>query len=77
MHEGWIQFGEPGAPTRPALGPEHRLEPQAGHLVLFPSYMWHGALPFSGTETRLTFAFDAVPACERGRPSRLAARARA
>jgi tetratricopeptide (TPR) repeat protein len=60
--EGWIQFGEPGCPTRPALGPEHKVRPEPGGLVLFPSYMWHGTRPFGGTETRLTFAFDVVPA---------------
>ncbi len=30
-------------------------------LVLFPSYFWHGTVPFSSTQTRLTVAFDAVP----------------
>ncbi len=59
--EGWIQFGEPGCPTRPALGPEHSVRPEPGRLVLFPSYMWHGTRPFGGTQTRLTFAFDVVP----------------
>ncbi len=60
--EGWIQFGEPGCPTRPVLGPEHKVKPEPGRLVLFPAYMWHGTRPFGGTRTRLTFAFDAVPA---------------
>lgn len=60
--EGWIQFGEPGCPTQPALGPEHSVRPEPGKLVLFPSYMWHGTRPFSGGEPRLTFAFDVVPA---------------
>ena len=59
---GWIQFGEPGLPTRPVLGPEHWVRPEPGRLVLFPSYMWHGTRPFGGTRTRLTFAFDVVPA---------------
>jgi tetratricopeptide (TPR) repeat protein len=60
--EGWIQFGEPGLPTRPLLPAEHKLKPEPGRLVLFPSYMWHGTRPFSGTQTRLTFAFDVMPA---------------
>ncbi|MGZ5984469.1 MAG: 2OG-Fe(II) oxygenase family protein [Caulobacteraceae bacterium] len=60
--EGWIQFGEPGCPTRPALGPEHKVRPEPGRLVLFPSYMWHGTRSFGGTRARLTFAFDVVPA---------------
>ncbi len=60
--EGWLQFGEPGVPTRPSLPPEHKVRPEPGRLVLFPSYMWHGTRPFGGTERRLTFAFDVVPA---------------
>jgi tetratricopeptide (TPR) repeat protein len=59
--EGWIKFGQPGAPTKPALEAEHYVEPQPGRLVLFPSYMWHGTVPFGGDETRLTMAFDVVP----------------
>jgi tetratricopeptide (TPR) repeat protein len=59
--EGWIQFGRPGLKTIPALGPEHFIEPRPGLLALFPSYMWHGTVPFSGDKPRLTFAFDLVP----------------
>jgi tetratricopeptide (TPR) repeat protein len=59
--EGWIRFGKPGSQTAPELEPEHYVEPKPGMLVLFPSYMWHGTVPFSGDQTRLTFAFDLVP----------------
>jgi tetratricopeptide (TPR) repeat protein len=56
---GWLKFGEPNrAPA--ACGPEKFVEPQAGLLVLFPSYMWHGTVPFEGSE-RLSLAFDVVP----------------
>lgn len=61
-HEGWIKFGEPGVPTEPKLDPEHFVKPEPGRLVLFPSYMWHGTVPFSGDQNRLTIAFDVVPA---------------
>jgi tetratricopeptide (TPR) repeat protein len=60
--EGWLKFGEPGIATQPALGPEHFVRPEPGKLVLFPSYMWHGTVPFSGDEDRLTVAFDVIPA---------------
>jgi tetratricopeptide (TPR) repeat protein len=60
--EGWIKFGEPGLNTTPALPPEHFVQPKPGLLVLFPSYMWHGTVPFTGEKSRLTFAFDLVPA---------------
>ncbi len=59
--EGWLKFGEPGLPTDPPLGPEHFVKPRAGDLVLFPSYMWHGTVPFGGDEPRLTVAFDVLP----------------
>lgn len=61
-HEGWIKFGEPGVPTSPGLEPEYFVKPEPGRLVLFPSYMWHGTVPFSGDQNRLTIAFDVVPA---------------
>ncbi|MDP3736859.1 MAG: putative 2OG-Fe(II) oxygenase, partial [Hyphomonadaceae bacterium] len=60
--EGWIKFGQPGVKTTPPLEPEHFVEPKPGLLVLFPSYMWHGTVPFTGDKPRLTFAFDLVPA---------------
>ena len=60
-HEGWLKFGEPGVVTNPPLGPEHFVKPKAGDLVLFPSYMWHGTVPFGGDEPRLTVAFDVLP----------------
>lgn len=59
--EGWIKFGEPGVPTLPPCEPEYFVKPEPGTLVLFPSYMWHGTVPFSGDQTRLTIAFDVVP----------------
>lgn len=58
--EGWLRFGAP--PGRADLPPEYYVQPQAGTLVLFPSYMWHGTEPFGGEATRLTLAFDIVPA---------------
>ncbi|HEU4856230.1 MAG TPA: tetratricopeptide repeat protein [Rhodanobacteraceae bacterium] len=61
--EGWLKFGEPAFPTRPRLAPEYVLQPTPGLLALFPSYMWHGTVPFAGSEadSRLTIAFDVVP----------------
>ena len=62
-HEGWIKFGESGIATQPPLEAEHFVKPEPGLLVLFPSWMWHGTVPFSGGEQdrRLTIAFDVVP----------------
>lgn len=60
---GWLKFGEPAFPTAPRLKPENFVRPSPGLLVLFPSYMWHGTVPFSGAPEirRLTIAFDVVP----------------
>jgi tetratricopeptide (TPR) repeat protein len=58
--EGWLKFGEPGI-RLPGCPAERFVEPQCGLLVLFPSYFWHGTVPFS-EGGRLTAAFDLVPA---------------
>ena len=58
--QGWIKFGEPDI-SGLNLGAEKYVEPKSGRLVLFPSYMWHGTIPFSGNQTRLTLPFDVVP----------------
>ena len=60
--QGWLKFGEPELPTTPKLEAEYFIKPTPGTLVLFPSYMWHGTVPFGGAEPRLTAAFDALPA---------------
>jgi tetratricopeptide (TPR) repeat protein len=62
--QGWIKFGEPGIPTRPKLEAEHYVKPDPGRFVLFPSYMWHGTLPFTGEGTRLIMSVDLAPASD-------------
>ena len=59
--EGTLSFGKPGLLTMPALEAEYSVRPTAGMLVLFPSYFWHGTVPFQSPQPRLTVAFDAVP----------------
>jgi Flp pilus assembly protein TadD len=56
---GWLKFGEPSRPPA-QCGPEKWVEPQVGKLVLFPSYFWHGTVPYEGNE-RLSTAFDVIP----------------
>jgi Flp pilus assembly protein TadD len=60
LKSGWLKFGEPRSAI-PGAHAEHVIEPRAGRLVLFPSYMWHGTNPIHGTQPRLTVAFDVVP----------------
>lgn len=67
--EGWLAMGV--LPNELGGGQIHRrYEPAAGRMILFPSYVWHGTLPFSGDQPRLSIAFDCVPAGV-GRPHRL------
>ncbi len=58
---GHIQFGVPPIETGLALPPQRTVEPRIGELLLFPSYMWHGTVPFTATRPRVTVAFDLVP----------------
>ncbi|WP_430419207.1 putative 2OG-Fe(II) oxygenase [Phenylobacterium sp.] len=60
--QGWIRFGQPPFVTDPPQPADHVVRPKPGRLVLFPSYMWHGTVPFATDERRMTIAFDAVPA---------------
>jgi hypothetical protein len=59
--EGILSFGAPGMVTTPSLDAELSVHPEVGQLVLFPSYFWHGTLPFHSEQPRLTVAFDVVP----------------
>lgn len=58
---GWIKFGEPGVATAAPMAAERFVQPRPGRLVLFPSYMWHGTVPYATAAERMTVAFDAVP----------------
>lgn len=57
---GWFTLGQPQEQLGIPLEAWRKIEPQRGHLVLFPSWMWHGTVPFSEGE-RLTVAFDVRP----------------
>lgn len=59
---GWLKLGESnlglGGDDRPA----RYVQPIPGRLVLFPSYVYHGTVPFQDEAPRTTIAFDVVPA---------------
>ena len=59
--EGHIQFGAPLSELGLDLAPRRTVRPEVGTLVLFPSYMWHGTVPFESEQSRITVAFDLVP----------------
>lgn len=60
-HGGGIKFGEPDIDIGEAGTARRQIQPTAGRLVLFPSYMWHGTVPFNSDEPRMTAPFDVVP----------------
>jgi tetratricopeptide (TPR) repeat protein len=59
---GWLTFGVPNLGPETNLPALHAVQPRPGRLVLFPSYFWHGTVPFQDETPRITIAFDLVPA---------------
>ncbi len=62
-HDGWIEFGQPGPEYHFSAKPTLRLvKPEPGLMVMFPSYLFHRTVPFESEETRISIAFDVMPA---------------
>lgn len=59
--DGALVFGAPSSVFGLDLSPRRIERPEVGRLVIFPSYFWHGTLPFNSDSPRLTVAFDMVP----------------
>jgi tetratricopeptide (TPR) repeat protein len=59
--QGWLKFGEPAFDAVLKQPVRRTIQPVPGRLVLFPSYMWHGTIPFHDETARTTIAFDVVP----------------
>lgn len=59
---GALQLGQPPLELGLGLAPRRIIQPRVGHVALFPSYLWHGTVPFDDAEPRLTVAFDMLPA---------------
>lgn len=59
--EGWLEFGQapPEFHVKKSF-PTRRIQPEEGLVVLFPSYLYHGTIPFSSDEARISIAMDAV-----------------
>ena len=58
---GWFTFGQSNMALGASDVVERYVKPQPGKLVLFPSYVWHGTVPFTRSAERMTVAFDAAP----------------
>jgi hypothetical protein len=59
---GWLSIGQPPRELGLDLEPVARIRPEQGKLVLFPSMMWHGSVPFRSGE-RLTVVSDFYCKC--------------
>lgn len=60
--DGWIEFGRAPAHFHCASEPVVKLiQPEEGLMLLFPSYFYHGTVPLSGDEQRISIAFDILP----------------
>jgi uncharacterized protein (TIGR02466 family) len=59
--QGWITFGQSNLQLGEHDQVAHAVRPEEGLLVLFPSYMFHGTVPFESAQARTTIAFDVVP----------------
>jgi uncharacterized protein (TIGR02466 family) len=58
---GGLKFGEPDIDLGEHGQAQRQIQPAVGRLVLFPSYMWHGTVPFDSDRARTTVAFDVLP----------------
>jgi hypothetical protein len=58
---GALHLGAPPPELGLDLAPLAMIPPRAGHMVVFPSILWHGTVPIAAGE-RLNIAFDVGPA---------------
>ena len=60
---GWIVLGSPPDHFHNRVVPEIRaVKPEPGKMLLFPSYYYHHTIPYESDETRISIAFDLIPA---------------
>ena len=60
--EGWLEFGRPTSHLNVSGGFDVRqYQPAYGQMFLFPSYYYHGTVPFRSDERRVCVAFDVEP----------------
>ena len=59
-HAGWIEFNRAGY-NLPHFAGEKGIElikPKAGMFIFFPSYVWHGTIPYTHKHNRISISFD-------------------
>lgn len=61
-HAGWLEFGRPDYSLPQNFSPKVTVrKPEEGTALFFPSYFFHGTIPFTGSEERIGIAFDVYP----------------
>lgn len=58
---GWIKFGESSLGLGERESIDRIICPKPGKHVLFPSYLWHGTVPFESDDYRITIPNDIRP----------------
>ncbi len=60
---GWLEFGRPTAELSLPIPPRvQQVAPKEGRLYLFPSYFYHGTIPFTANRPRICISFDVCAA---------------
>jgi len=60
-HAGWLELGRAPETLRSTAKPEIRhVRPEEGSVVLFPSYYYHGTIPFKSKKHRFSLGLDAI-----------------
>ena len=59
--EGWLKLGQPELSRWLEQEAEYYIKPAPGDVILFPSYMWHGTVPLTKDQQRVTVSFDITP----------------
>lgn len=61
QQRGWLKLGETSLQLDDREQIAQAICPQEGLCVIFPSYIWHGTVPFKDPGTRITLPCDVVP----------------
>ena len=59
--EGWLKLGQAELSRWLTQEADYYIKPCVGEVILFPSYMWHGTVPLTKKESRVTIGFDVTP----------------
>ncbi len=59
--QGWVTFGKSSLNMDEHDTPRKLVKPQEGLQVFFPSFIWHGTIPFESDDYRMTSPCDLIP----------------